>query len=59
MIDALKNNPEIHADRKWAKILSAKAAAKNINLDKKNSLIVAAQFLDRPLKKLTPSILDR
>jgi len=59
MIEALKERPEQYSDKKWAKILMAKAASKNINLNNNRPLIATQQLLDRPLRKLIPDLLDK
>jgi hypothetical protein len=59
MIDALQEKPEDYADKKWARILQAKAASKNINLNDRKKLIAAHRILERPLKTLTTTLLDK
>lgn len=59
MIEALKERPDQYQDKKWAKILMAKAASKNVNLNNSRPLIATQQLLDRPLRKLIPELLDK
>jgi len=59
MIEALQDKPEDYVDKKWARILQAKAASKNVNLNDPKLLVATHRILDRPLRSLTSSLLDR
>ena len=59
MIETLQDKSDEYADRKWARILHAKAASKNINLNERKSLLATHRILGRPLRALTASILDK
>jgi hypothetical protein len=53
MISRIQESPESVADKKWAKILMAKAESKNINIKDQKVALIAQKFLDQPLLKLT------
>jgi hypothetical protein len=53
MITRIQESPESVADKKWAKILMAKAESKNINIKDQKVALIAQKFLDLPLLKLT------
>jgi hypothetical protein len=55
MITRIQESPESVADKKWAKILLAKAESKNIDVRNKRVALVAQRLLDLPLLKLTSS----
>jgi hypothetical protein len=59
MVEALKEKPEDYTDKKWARILIAKAASKNINLNDPKMLVATHRLLDRPLTSLAAAILDK
>jgi hypothetical protein len=59
MIDALNENAEQYSEKKWAKILLAKAASKNVNLNNARPLLATQQLLDKPLRNLLPEFLDK
>lgn len=58
-IQESKDSGDSILDRKWAKILLAKAAAKKIDLHNKKVALVAQQLLDFPLLKLTSSQFEK
>jgi hypothetical protein len=59
MIEALQEKPDDYAHKKWARVLEAKAASKNINLKEKRMLLAAHRVLDRPLRNLSAALLDK
>ena len=59
MVEALVDKPEQYADRKWARILTAKASDTNINIGDPKLLIATHRLLDRPLRALTTTLLDK
>lgn len=59
MITRFQESPESVADKKWAKILLAKAESKNIDIKNKRVALVAQRLLDLPLLKLTSSQFEK
>ena len=59
MIEAYNDNEEEYVGKKWARILVAKAASKGVNLADPNLLLATHRILDRPLRSLTASLLDK
>jgi len=59
MIETYSENPNDYADKKWARILVAKAASKGINLADPKFLLATHRILDRPLRSLAASLLDK
>lgn len=59
MIEALRERPEDYSDKKWAQILKAKAASKNIDINNKDELLPTHKILGHPLLALTPALLDK
>lgn len=58
-IQESKDSTESVLEKKWAKILTAKAAAKKIDLMHPRVALVAQRLLDFPLQKLTSSQFER
>lgn len=59
MIDAMIQKPDEYADKKWARILEAKAASKRIDLNDRRPFVAAQRLLDRPLAKLADAFLEK
>lgn len=60
MIEVMNDRPDDYGEKKWARVLKAKAAAKNIKLDEAKMLLSTHRILDRPLRSLTTSqLFDR
>lgn len=59
MIDAINEKPEDYRQKKWARVLEAKAAAKRVNLNDHNSFVSAQRLLDRPMSKLAEAFLEK
>jgi hypothetical protein len=59
MITRFQESSESVADKKWAKILLAKAESKNIDIKNKRVALVAQRLLDLPLLKLTSSQFEK
>jgi hypothetical protein len=59
MISRIQESPESVADKKWAKILLAKAEAKKLDLRSQRVAVIAQRLLDFPLLKLTSSHFEK
>lgn len=59
MISTIQERRETVSERKWAKILMAQAASKNIDIEKGEVFISAQKLLDRPMSQLGISFLDK
>lgn len=59
MIDAINSKPDDYEQKKWAKVLAAKAASKRIDLKDRRPFVVAQRLLDRPLVKLADAFLEK
>jgi hypothetical protein len=59
MIEAMIHKPDEYADKKWARILEAKAASKRIDLYDRRPFVAAQRLLDRPLGKLADAFLEK
>lgn len=59
MINALKINFDEYSERKWARVIEAKAASKNVDIKSQNTLIAASRLLNQPLVSLMKEFLDK
>jgi hypothetical protein len=59
MIEAINEKPDDYREKKWARVLEAKAAAKRFELSDRRPFIAAQRLLDRPLAKLAEAFLER
>jgi hypothetical protein len=59
MITTIQERRETVMEKRWAKILMAQAAARNIDIEKGEVFICAQRLLDRPLSQLGISFLDK
>lgn len=59
MIEVLAEKPDDYENKKWARILQAKAASKKIDLQDPKMFVAAQQLLGRPLGQLTAAILEK
>lgn len=59
MIEALRERPADYSETKWARVLKAKAASKNIDINHRDELLPAHKILGHPLTALTPALLDK
>lgn len=59
MIEAITEKPEEYAEKKWARILEAKAVAKRVDLHDRRPFVAAQRLLDRPLGKLADAFLEK
>lgn len=59
MISTVQERRETVLEKKWAKVLTAQAAARNIDILKGKVFICAQRLLDRPLSQLGVAFLDK
>lgn len=59
MIEAINEKPDDYRDKKWARVLEAKAAAKRLDLSDHRPFVAAQRLLDRPLAKLADAFLEK
>jgi hypothetical protein len=59
MIEAINEKPDDYREKKWARVLEAKAAAKRFELNERLPFIAAQRLLDRPLTKLADAFLEK
>ena len=58
MITAVQDRRETVVDKKWAKVMLAQAAARNIAIESAEAFVSAQRLLDRPFSRLANSFLD-
>jgi hypothetical protein len=59
MIARIQESPDSTVDKKWARVLIAKATAKHIDLNNSKVLMTAQKLLDYPFQKLVSSYFEK
>lgn len=59
MLNALNSNYDEYSNKKWARVIEAKVASKNLNIKNVNTLVVASRLLNQPLVSMMREFLDK